>query len=164
MRLLLAALPFILACGCAPRSMLLVGALVPGSPFGPFGGPPRPVVPEEPEVDLGIETVRPGEAGPVDLQPSAPPPPARPFDLGGAYAAIGRVDLSSCKVTGLAPGYGRVEVGFMVDGAVGGVALELPSASSPAARSCVEEAYRTVRVPGFAGEQPATVRRDFFVR
>ncbi len=144
--------------------MLLVDALFPGLPGGPASAPPRPTVSEEPEVDLGIETIRPSEAGPVDLQPGAPPAAPKPFDLGGAYAAIGHIDPSSCKEAGLAPGYGRVTLGFTVDGAVGGVALDLPPSSSAAARSCIESAYRAVRVPAFAGDQPATVRRDFFVR
>jgi hypothetical protein len=162
MRVALALLPFVLVCGCAPASRLVVGALVSGLP-GPFSAPSRRPVPEEPEVDLGVETVRPSEAGPVDLQPRVPPALPKPFDLGGAYGAIGRVDLSPCKDAGLEPGYGRVTLDFTVDGAVGSVALDMPPSSSAAGRSCVESAYRTVHVPAFAGDQLATVRRDFFV-
>ena len=101
---------------------------------------------------------------PLDVPPPPAPVvvPAR-FDLGGAYGALTRVDLGPCKAQGLAPGYGRVVLGFEPDGAPAGVAVEMPPGSSPIARACVERAFRAVRVAPFDGA-PVNVRRPFFVK
>jgi hypothetical protein len=85
------------------------------------------------------------------------------FDLGGAYGAVAKVDLSSCKALGLTPGYGRVVLAFDPDGAAAGVGVDLPAGSSPAARACVEQAFGAARVSPFDGA-PMNVRRTFFVK
>jgi hypothetical protein len=86
-----------------------------------------------------------------------------PFDLGGAYGSLARVDLSACKAQGLAAGYGRVVLAFDPDGTAAGVGVELPAGSSPAARACVEQAFGAARVSPFDGA-PMNVRRTFFVK
>jgi hypothetical protein len=155
------------SCACAPRTLFLSDALFVGAVAASSSG-------AAPEVDtasgadepssLGVIRVS-GPVETVDLQPPLPlSPPAQPaFDLGAAYGAIRDVDLSACRDEGLAAGYGRVVVGFMPDGRVGGVALDLPWASSAEARDCVESAYRQVRVRPFPGGQPATARASFYV-
>jgi hypothetical protein len=84
------------------------------------------------------------------------------FDLGGAYGALASVDLGACKAAGLGTGYGKVALAFAPDGRAAGVALQLPAGSAPAARACVEQAYRAVTVTPFDGS-PVNVRRAFFV-
>jgi hypothetical protein len=92
-----------------------------------------------------------------------PPDKTRPFDLGGVYGEVGRVDLETCKANGLATGYGRVVLYFENAGVPTGVSIELPAGSAPEARACVEDAFRKVRVVPFDGA-PVNVRRVFYVR
>jgi hypothetical protein len=85
------------------------------------------------------------------------------FDLGRAYGSLAKVDLDACRAQGLISGYGRVTVAFEPAGTPVGVNLELPTGSAPAARACVEQAFRSVRVAPFEGA-PVNVRRAFFVK
>jgi hypothetical protein len=85
-----------------------------------------------------------------------------PFDLGGAYGALANVDLDACKVQGLAPGYGRVEIAFVTDGSPRDVRLTLPTGSTDSARACVESAFQQMRVAPFDGAE-ATIKRPFYV-
>jgi hypothetical protein len=85
------------------------------------------------------------------------------FDLGGAYGALAKVDLAPCKALGIAPGYGRVVLAFDPDGTPAGVGVDLPAGSTPAAQTCVEQAFGAVRVAPFDGA-PMNVRRAFFVK
>jgi hypothetical protein len=149
--------------------MFVVDAFLIGAAVDHASLRPVPVAAEEPldedDPEPRTEIVHADQAGPVDLQPaSASAPAPKPFDLGGAYGAIAQVDLASCKAEGLAPGYGHVVLGFLPDGSVGGVAVQLPPSSSPWAHACVESALRGVRVSPFAGDQPATVRRELYVK
>jgi hypothetical protein len=101
---------------------------------------------------------------PLAVPPPGDPPAPLPtkFDMGGAYGALSHVDLAACKEQGLRAGYGRVLLGFEPDGRPVGVSIEMPAGSTPEARSCVEQAFRTVRVAPFEGA-PVNVRRAFFV-
>jgi hypothetical protein len=85
------------------------------------------------------------------------------FDLGGAYGALANVDLGACKAAGLGTGYGKVTLAFDPDGHPGGVGVELPAGSSPAATACVEQAYGAVTVSPFDGSA-ISVSRAFFVK
>jgi hypothetical protein len=85
------------------------------------------------------------------------------FDLGGAYGALAKVDLDACKAQGLTGGYGRVVLAFAPDGSAAGTSIDLPEGSSPAARTCVEQAFGAVHVSAFDGA-PMNVRRAFFVK
>jgi hypothetical protein len=100
-------------------------------------------------------------APPVALA-SVARPGERRFDLGGAYAALSRVDLTDCREDGLARGYGRALVAFADDGSAIGVGLELPVGSAPDARACVEDAFRRASVAPFDGDT-VNVRRAFYV-
>jgi hypothetical protein len=154
-----------LTTACVPR--VSMGLPFPWSEIVADRAEPAATAPaaDEPEPAPIIDVVRPGQAGPVDLQPRpARPAPPSPFDPGAAYGAVAGVDLAPCKDEGLASGYGHVVVGFMPDGSVGGVAVDLPPASSPWAHGCVENELRQMRIASFDGEQPMNVRRDFYVR
>lgn len=102
---------------------------------------------------------------PQRYAPPAPPPPAGPraFDLGAAESSLASVDIDACRSDGLAPGYAHATVAFGPDGAVQAVALDLPSGTSGDARSCVETAFRALRVAPFSGDQVMNVRRSFYV-
>jgi hypothetical protein len=102
---------------------------------------------------------------PQRYAPPAPPPPPGPraFDLSAAESSVAAVDVDACKAEGLAPGYGHATVAFAPDGTVHGVALDLPAATSPAARACIETAFRTPHVAAFSGDQVMNVRRSFYV-
>ena len=102
---------------------------------------------------------------PTTYLPSAAPPPAgpRPFDLGAAQASLTHVDPATCRADGIGPGYGRALVAFAPDGSVSSVSLDLPQASSPAARECLDTAFHAAHVPAFSGSQPMNVRRIFYV-
>jgi hypothetical protein len=97
------------------------------------------------------------------VPPAPPPRESRAFDLGGAYGQIAQVDVGECKADGLAPGYGRVLLGFGTDGAPVDVGVEIPAGSTQASRACLENAFRKIRVAPFDGAT-ANVRRAFYVK
>jgi hypothetical protein len=158
-----------LLVGCASQSGMMFNAFFAGVAVARVADPPPADVPvdaqvEEPDPEPRIERVPTGTQVPVDLQPRPATKPApRPFDLGGAYAAMAKVDLTTCKEAGVAPGYGHVELEVLPDGTVGGVMVQLHAATA-GGRACAEQAFRGVRVAPFDGEQPVRVQRDFFVR
>jgi hypothetical protein len=92
-----------------------------------------------------------------------PPDKTRPFDLAGVYGEVARVDLETCKASGLATGYGRVVLYFENAGVPASVSIEMPAGSAPEARACVEDAFRKVHVVPFDGA-PVNVRRVFYVK
>lgn len=112
-----------------------------------------------------VEYVPVAPEAPQRYAPPAPPPPPGPraFDLGGAEASLAAVDVDACKAEGLAPGYAHATVAFAPDGTVSAVALDLPAGTSPAARACVETAFRTPHVAPFSGDQVMNVRRGFYL-
>lgn len=132
----------------------------PGSPQGEWltddGSPPR----DEPAAP-------PAQPRIVALPPHASAPGTtterpRPFNLGGAYGAIARINLSDCEEQGLASGYGHVTLTFEESGSPGTVGVDLPQGSASGSRSCVERAFHAVRVAPFDGTQ-VNVRRVFHV-
>lgn len=144
---------------------MMLNAFVAGVAVAHASDPPPLDAPvEEPAPEPRIERIPIGPQAPVDLQPrpaSAPAP--HPFDLGSAYAAISRVDLTSCREAGIAPGYVHVELELEPDGSAGAVTVGLRAATA-SARACVEHAFAGVRVEPFDGEQPVRVQRDVFLR
>jgi hypothetical protein len=151
--------------GCASSAWIGIDAFVAGYTAGRASVEPAVETPlEEDPPEARIELVPVGPTEEVSFESSAPSAPLpRPFDLGGAYAAMSRVDLSACKADGLTAGYGRAVVAFAQDGTVSGVSVELPPASAADARACVDSAFRAARIPAFAGSQPTSVRRAFYV-
>jgi hypothetical protein len=115
--------------------------------------------------DDGSPPEDPGYAATFHTVPPAADPAheARAFDLGSAYGEIARVDVGTCKADGLATGYGRVILGFDDSGAPTSVGVEIPAGSTPAARSCLENAFRKVHVAPFDGAA-VNVRRAFYVK
>ncbi len=118
---------------------------------------------DDPSLDrVELVPITPGQ--PVEMEPTtASPAPGPTFDMGRAYGAIAAVDLSPCKASGLATGYGHAVVVFAPDGSATGVSFELPPSSSPGARECVVAAFREMRIPAFTGDQVVKVRRAFYV-
>jgi hypothetical protein len=102
---------------------------------------------------------------PQRYAPPAPPPPPGPraFDLNAAQSSVAAVDVDACRAEGLVPGYGHATVAFAPDGTVHAVAVDLPASTSPAARACIETAFRTAHVAAFSGDQVMNVRRSFYV-
>jgi len=116
--------------------------------------------PEQPVVMVPV--VRPIPPHEPASKADVPEAERKPFDLGAAYGAIARVDLSQCKAAGLAGGYGKVVVAFDRGGAPLAVGVELPPGSAPAAQTCVTNAFQSVHVAAYDGEL-VNVRRTFYV-
>jgi hypothetical protein len=152
----------LVATGCTPRSFLMVDMYMAGFAAGRASMQPRSGYETPLEQDPPIDRVEhvPTTPTEVDLQPVAAQPAPVPFDSSGAYAAIGRADLASCKP---APGYARVTVSFSPDGTASGVALALPPGSTPESRNCADSALRATRVPAFSGTSPVTVHRAVYL-
>ena len=89
------------------------------------------------------------EATPDATKPASP---TGPFNRGVALAQLGSAArrAASCKRPGGAAGQGRATVTFTPDGRVTSVALSPPFAGT-AVGTCVAEAFRGARVPGFTG-------------
>jgi len=159
--------PLSFLCGCARPNMFVVDAFLIGDGMErvSHGALAETAPPLQDEPESRVEVVRADQLMPVDLQPTADVTLAPPlFDLGAAAGAVSDVDLTWCKVDGLAPGYGHVAIGFSPDGTVEGVSAQLPASSAPAAHDCVEEAFLAVNVQPFAGEQPVYMQRGFYVK
>jgi hypothetical protein len=123
------------------------------------------------------ESERTRELEPVYYQPvyqySAPPPPASPkdratspdsqsFDAKSARAALGAVDLATCRAEGAPRGYGHAKVTFNPDGGASRVIVDTPDGLSAAAVKCIGDRLGAVTVPEYEGSY-LTVGTTWFV-
>jgi hypothetical protein len=101
---------------------------------------------------------------PLPYVPAPPGPPLSPsardavapdeearFDGLAARAALGRLDLASCRSRGAPHGYGHARVTFAEDGHVARVLIDAPSGLAEDAVACVGARLGEARVAPFAG-------------
>jgi hypothetical protein len=82
---------------------------------------------------------------------AAPAAATAPFDRGAAAAALGAVNVSSCKKSDGPTGSGHVSVTFSPDGSVSTAVVDQPPFAGTAVGGCVAGKYRGARVPAFSG-------------
>jgi hypothetical protein len=73
------------------------------------------------------------------------------FDGLAARAALGRLDLASCRSRGAPHGYGHARVTFAEDGHVARVVIDAPSGLAEEAVACVGARLGEARVAAFTG-------------
>jgi predicted Zn finger-like uncharacterized protein len=88
-----------------------------------------------------------GPAAPA-AQPAAA---SAPFDRGAAAAALGNVNVSSCKKPDGPTGSGHVSVTFQPDGSVQSAVVDQPPFAGTPVGGCVAGKFRGARVPAFSG-------------
>ncbi len=95
---------------------------------------------------------------------SAPAPAAgsAPFDRGAAAAALGAVNVASCKRADGPTGSGHVSIKFNPDGSVGSAVADQPPFQGTAVGGCVAGKFRGARVPAFSGSS-ITVGKSFVI-
>ena len=74
------------------------------------------------------------------------------FDRSAAYAALGAVDLSGCRMPDGPRGAGHVTVTFERSGVAGSVVIDGGDYPKTPVGKCIAERYRSARVPSFAGD------------
>jgi len=98
-----------------------------------------------------------------DLAPAllpAPPASTSTFDRYAAAAALGKVDLSSCKEIEGPDGTGHVTVTFVNDGSVQSAVVDQGPYAGTARGACVAAKFRAATVPPFEGA-PVRVGKSF---
>ncbi|HVJ94714.1 MAG TPA: zinc-ribbon domain-containing protein [Labilithrix sp.] len=85
-----------------------------------------------------------------------------PFDRGAAAAALGAVNVQSCKKSDGPTGSGHVTVTFAPDGSVQSAVLDGGPFPGTAVGGCIAGKYRGARVPAFGGA-PVRVGKSFTV-
>ncbi len=132
-------------------------AAAPAKPAEPE--PPAPAPTPPPPKDLAAAL---GEA--AGQKPKAPPPAAAttdaPFDRGAAAAALGNINVQSCKKPDGPTGQGRVKVTFAPSGSVQSAAIEGAPFEGTPVGSCVAGKFRGAHIPAFAGS-PVTAGKSF---
>ena len=123
------------------------------------------------------ESERPRQPEPVYYQPvvyvSTPALPASSrdrvtsddsstFDAKGARAALGAVDLTTCRAEGAPRGYGHAKVTFNPDGKASKVVVDTPDGLSSSAVKCIGDRLGAVVVPEYQGNL-VTVGTTWFV-
>ena len=99
---------------------------------------------------------------PIVIPPSEQKPASPAFDRQAAAASLGMIDVRSCRVERGADGAGHVLVVFANDGSVSHVELDSGDNEKTPRGACVERAFKTARVPPFAGA-PVRVGKSFAV-
>lgn len=103
---------------------------------------------------------------PGQLAPYHPPPTLGPFDLQGARAVLGRVDMTACRAHDLGRGYLHARVTFAPSGRVEKADIDVapgaPADLSDDARACVSGLLASVSVPPFRGES-GTATSEWFL-
>jgi hypothetical protein len=95
-------------------------------------------------------------AGTADAKPT-------PFDRAAAAAALGRVELSHCKVTNSPRGEGHVKLTFEPGGTIKEAVVDGgPFVGSPVA-GCIASAFKKIRVPAYDGSA-VVVGKTFSIR
>lgn len=93
---------------------------------------------------------------------AAPSGGTAPFDRGAAQAAIGGVNVASCKKADGPTGSGHVKITFQPSGSVSTVEVDTPPYSGTSVGGCVAAKYRAVHIPAFSGG-PVTVGKSFSI-
>ena len=148
----------------------------------PAGGDGRPVVASAPKdtpaprVDTAAATPKPADP-PKDfgsaLAAAAGSPKATadtggaggssaPFDRGAAAAALGGINVQSCKKNDGPAGGGHVKVTFSSNGQVSAAVIDSGPFPGTAVGGCIAGKFRGAHVPAFGGA-PVTVGKSFTV-
>ena len=96
------------------------------------------------------------------------PPPATaqgssaPFDRGAAAAALGSVNVASCKKPDGPTGSGHVKITFSPNGTVQSAVVDQPPFAGTAVGGCVAGKFRSAHIPAFAGS-PVPVGKSFVI-
>jgi predicted Zn finger-like uncharacterized protein len=85
-----------------------------------------------------------------------------PFDRGAAAAAIGAVNVQSCKKPDGPTGSGHVQITFSPDGSVQSAVVDNGPYPGTSVGGCIAGKYRGARVPAFAGA-PVKVGKSFTI-
>ncbi|MBX3206011.1 MAG: zinc-ribbon domain-containing protein [Labilithrix sp.] len=85
-----------------------------------------------------------------------------PFDRGAAAAALGAVNVQSCKKSDGPTGSGHVFVTFAPDGSVQSAVIDSGPFPGTSVGGCIAGKYRGARVPAFGGA-PVRVGKSFTV-
>jgi hypothetical protein len=96
---------------------------------------------------------------------SSPTRPKYPpsFDRGAVAAALGSVDVRTCKVAGGPTGSGHLRVVFNPDGSVLSANVDQPPFAGTPVGTCIERRFMALRIPSFQGRDPLPVGKSFFI-
>ncbi|NOU33165.1 MAG: hypothetical protein HOO96_35145 [Polyangiaceae bacterium] len=93
---------------------------------------------------------------------AAPAEATAPFDRGAAAAALGAVNVQSCKKPDGPTGSGHVKVTFGPSGAVSSATADAPPFAGTPVGGCVAGKFRGVKIPAFAGSS-VSVGKSFTI-
>jgi hypothetical protein len=85
---------------------------------------------------------------------------SQPFDRGAVGAALGAVNVSSCKKANGPTGSGHVTVTFSPGGGVSNALIDSPPFEGSNISGCLAGKFRGVHIPAFAGS-PIKVGKSF---
>jgi predicted Zn finger-like uncharacterized protein len=133
-------------------------------PGGGGGSPPaNPTPPAAPKSGGTLEDEMRKSAGGGG---AAPPPAAAggtaPFDRGAAAAAIGGVNIQSCKKADGPTGGGHIQITFGPDGNVQTAVVDQPPFAGTPVGGCIAGKFRGAHVPAFSGS-PVKVGKSFTI-
>ncbi|MBL8613367.1 MAG: zinc-ribbon domain-containing protein [Myxococcales bacterium] len=126
-----------------------------------------PATPDPPKTAATSGSLQDALKGAVGDKGNTAPPPANtggsaPFDRGAAAAALGGVNVASCKKPDGPTGQGHVKVTFGPDGSVQSAVVDGGPFPGTPVGGCIAGKYRGARVPAFAGS-PVTVGKSFTI-
>jgi len=137
------------------------GAVVAAKDPTPKADPPAAKAPEAPK-DFGSALA--AAAGHKEEAPKAGGGggSTAPFDRGAAAAALGGVNVQSCKKPDGPTGTGHVKVTFAPDGSVSSAVVDGGPFPGTPVGGCIAGKFRGARVPAFAGA-PVGVGKSFTI-
>lgn len=124
---------------------------------------PAEAAPKAPEKPQGFGDALAAAAGKKADAPAAPAPASgAPFDRGAAAAALGGVNVASCKKPDGPSGSGHVTVTFGPDGSVQTAIVDQGPFPGTPVGGCIAGKYRGAHVPPFGGA-PVRVGKSFTI-
>jgi predicted Zn finger-like uncharacterized protein len=166
----------------APGTGQAVAANQPKAPSGGTGGsksaprantggggndtpapPPAAVVPPPSKPSSFADALKSaaGDTG-GSAAPAAPQGGSAPFDRGAATAALGSVNVASCRKGDGPTGAGHVKVTFAPSGNVSSAVVDAPPFAGTPVGGCVAGKFRGAHIPAFSGGA-VTVGKSFVI-
>ena len=105
------------------------------------------------------------KAGGGDTSAAAPAAQAQSsasFDKGAALAALGSVNVASCKKPDGPTGSGHIKITFAPSGNVSSAVVDNAPFAGSAVGGCVAGKFRAAHIPAFGGG-PVTVGKSFTI-
>jgi len=124
--------------------------------------PAAPAKPAEPQSFAGALAVaagKPANEAPKDTSGGGS---TAPFDRGAASAAIGAVNVQSCKKPDGPTGTGHVKITFAPNGSVSSAVVDGGPYPGTAVGGCIAGKYRAAHIPAFGGA-PQGVGKSFTI-